>query len=271
MCGAGAAEFEPLDLSALRAAADQEGDAAETGFDGHKLGWTLEARRVLQQLPAGYLRRRVKAMVEKQARTRRLPAITAEVVEPFVRPELESLDQGAGPHRAPLGLEAHTGPHVSPRRLPWSAEAEERLARISAGFLRNLASEQIERLAIALQAPEVEILHAEAGIAEARSLMRERLEGEATAAPGCPVGAGAAATAATQEAPGCPVHAGAAPAGGTHHHGHGEPIAGAAAAGGARTDYDHGLNELSAPMVEMLGRRMTTAEAASLGGADLSE
>ena len=271
VCGAGAAEFEPLDLSALRAAADQEGDAAETGFDGHKLGWTLEARRVLQQLPAGYLRRRVKAMVEKQARTRRLPAITAEVVEPFVRPELESLDQGAGPHRAPLGLEAHTGPHVSPRRLPWSAEAEERLARISAGFLRNLASEQIERLAIALQAPEVEILHAEAGIAEARSLMRERLEGEATAAPGCPVGAGAAATAATQEAPGCPVHAGAAPAGGTHHHGHGEPIAGAAAAGGARTDYDHGLNELSAPMVEMLGRRMTTAEAASLGGADLSE
>jgi predicted Zn-ribbon and HTH transcriptional regulator len=271
VCGAGAAEFEALDVAALRAAADQEGDAAETGFDGHKLGWTLEARRVLQQLPAGYLRRRVKAMVEKQARTRRLPAITAEVVEPFVRPELESLDQGAGPHRAPLGLEAHTGPHVSPRRLPWSAEAEERLARISAGFLRNLASEQIERLAIALRAPEVEILHAEAGIAEARSLMRERLEGEATAAPGCPVGAGAPVAAAAQEASGCPVHAGAAPAGGSHHHGHGESPAGAAPAGGARTDYEHGLNELSAPMVEMLGRRMTTAEAASLGGADLAE
>jgi len=271
VCGAGAAEFEALDVAALRAAADQEGDAAETGFDGHKLGWTLEARRVLQQLPAGYLRRRVKAMVEKQARTRRLPAITAEVVEPFVRPELESLDQGAGPHRAPLGLEAHTGPHVSPRRLPWSAEAEERLARISAGFLRNLASEQIERLAIALRAPEVEILHAEAGIAEARSLMRERLEGEATAAPGCPVGAGAPVAAAAQEASGCPVHAGAAPAGGSHHHGHGESPAGAAPTGGARTDYEHGLNELSAPMVEMLGRRMTTAEAASLGGADLAE
>jgi hypothetical protein len=212
-------------------------------------------------------------MVEKQARTRRLPAITAEVVEPFVRPELESLDQGAGPHRAPLGLEAHTGPQVSPRRLPWSAEAEERLARISAGFLRNLASEQIERLAIALHAPEVEILHAEAGIAEARSLMRERLEGEATAAPGCPVGAGAGVTAmaATQEAPGCPVHVGAAPAEGGHHHAHGEHPAGAPRVAGARTDYDHGLNEVSAPMVDMLGRRMTTAEAASLGSADLAE
>jgi hypothetical protein len=206
-------------------------------------------------------------MVEKQARTRRLPAITAEVVEPFVRPELEALDQGAGPHRAPLGLEAHTGPHVSPRRLPWSAEAEERLARISAGFLRNLASEQIERLAIALHAPEVEILHAEAGIAEARSLMRERLESEGTAAPGCPVGAGVTAMAATPEASGCPVHVGAAPAEGGHHHAHGEHPAGAAPAGGTRTDYDHGLNEVSAPMVDMLGRRMTIAEAASLGSA----
>jgi hypothetical protein len=263
VCGAGAAEFEPFDVTALRAAADQEGDAAETGFDGHKLGWTLEARRVLQQLPAGYLRRRVKAMVEKQARTRRLPAITAEVVEPFVSPELRSLDQGAGPHRAPLGLEAHTGPHVSPRRLPWSAEAEERLARISAGFLRNLASEQIERLAIALRAPEVEILHAEAGIAEARSLMRERLEGEATTAPGCPVGAGARA--AAPAAPGCPVHAGAAPVEGGHHHSQAEDPDRAAR---AHTDYDHGLNEVSAPMVDMLGRRMTSAEAASLGSVD---
>ena len=274
VCGAGAAEFEPLDVAALRAAAGQEGDAAETGFDGHKLGWTLEARRVLQQLPAGYLRRRVKAMVEKQARTRRLPAITAEVVEPFVRPELESLDQGAGPHRAPLGLEAHTGPHVSPRRLPWSAEAEERLARISAGFLRNLASEQIERLAIALHAPEVEILHAEAGIAEARALMRERLEVDATAAPGCPVGAGAATSpgATAPDAPGCPVHAGSASAeGGHHHHTASSHPGGEVPAAGARTDYDHGLNELSAPMVDMLGRRMTIAEAAGLGSADPPE
>jgi nucleotide-binding universal stress UspA family protein/predicted Zn-ribbon and HTH transcriptional regulator len=272
VCGAAAEEFEPFDVTALRAAADQEGDAAETGFDGHKLGWTLEARRVLQQLPAGYLRRRVKAMVEKQARTRRLPAITAEVVEPFVRPELESLDQGAGPHRAPLGLEAHTGPHVSPRRLPWSAEAEERLARISAGFLRNLASEQIERLAIALRAPEVEILHVEAGIAEARARMRERLDVDAAlaAGDGCPVGATRDVT-ASPAAAGCPVHAGAEPADGHHHALRGGGAAPGEESENARTDYDHGLNEVSAPLVEMVGRRLTSAEAADLGSADASE
>ncbi len=246
VCGAGQDAFEPADIEALRAAASHEGDAAEVGFDGQKLGWTLEARRLLQQLPAGYLRRRVKAMVEKRARTRRLPAITVEVAEPFIRPEVEALDAAAGPHRAPLGVEAHTGPHVSPRRLPWSEEAEERLARIPAGFLRNLAAEQVERLAIALGSPEVEVLHAEAGIAEARTRMQARLA-DAPAAPACPVGSGGV------EASRCPVHGPGA-----------ELVAPNAsqAAPAPATDYRHGLNEVSAPVVEMVGRRLTTPHAA---------
>ncbi len=239
VCGAHGDQFEAADTVALRAAAEREGDAAETGFDGRKLGWTLEARRLLQQLPAGYLRRRVKAMIEKRARTRRLPAITAEVAEPFILPELEGLDSSAGPHRAPLGIEGHTGPHVSPRRLPWSAEAEERLARIPAGFLRNLAAEQVERLALSLGAPEVEVLHAEAGIAEARSRMRDLLE--AGEAAGCPAGAPAEPPAA------CPAHRRSVAAG-----------------DGSRTDYAHGLNEVSAPVVDSLGRRLTAAEARAL-------
>jgi nucleotide-binding universal stress UspA family protein len=219
VCGAAGADFERLDLVAIREAAEREGDAAETGFDGHKLGWTVEARRLLQQLPAGYLRRRVKAMIEKRARALRLPAITVEVAEPLVRPELEALDGAAGPHRAPLPVEGHTGPHVEPRRLPWSPAAEERLARIPAGFLRNLAAEQVERLAIALGAPEVEVLHAEAGIAEARSRMHAPIAADGVAA--------------------CPVS-------------------------GAGTDDRHGLNEVSAPVVDGLGRRLTGAEARAL-------
>ena len=86
VCGADAEAFDRLDSDALRAVAAGEGDAAQVAFDGAKLGWTVEARRLLQQLPAGYLRRRVKAIVEKHARTRRLPAITADVAEPFVHP-----------------------------------------------------------------------------------------------------------------------------------------------------------------------------------------
>jgi nucleotide-binding universal stress UspA family protein len=256
VCGAEGEQFEVADLSALRVAAEREGDAAETGFDGHKLGWTVEARRVLQQLPAGYLRRRVKAMIEKRARTRRLPAITAEVAEPFVLPELQALDESAGPHRAPLGLEGHTGPHISPRRLPWSAGAEDRLARIPAGFLRNLAAEQVERLALALGAPEVEVLHAEAGIAEARARMHERLD-TAPGASGCPAGA---AVAAPTPGAGCPVHLPTEPA----IEGAVGELDGTVSGAADRTDYRHGLNEVSAPVVDSLGRRLTVAEARAL-------
>ncbi len=238
VCGADGSAFERLDSTALRASAADEGDAAQIAFDGAKLGWTVEARRLLQQLPAGYLRRRVKAIVEKHARTRRLPAITAEVAEPFVSPELESLDAGAGPHRAPLSVEGHTGPTVEQRRrLPWTEEADDRIERIPAGFLRNLAAEQVERLAIALGAPRVGVLHVEAGIAEARARM-QRDGGDAAAA--CPGGDSQAS------ATGCPVHHGTAP----------EAVR---APADARSGRGGGLNEITAPVVDDLGRRMTAA------------
>ncbi|MHB8719675.1 MAG: universal stress protein [Candidatus Dormibacteria bacterium] len=223
--------FEPVDAEALRSVAEAEGSAAEAAFDGAKLGWTVEARRALQQLPAGYLRRRVKAIVEKHARVRRLPAITAEIAEPFITPELDALDENAGPHRAPLGIEGHTGPAVQQRRrLPWSDAASDRLDRIPAGYLRNLATEQVERLAMALGAPEVGILHAEAGIAEARARMQRVPEPGDPATASCPVHPSGAAPAATAAAV-CPV---------AHDHASGTP---------------RGLNEVTAPVIDDLGRR----------------
>ncbi|MFN2581531.1 MAG: hypothetical protein ABR498_02175, partial [Candidatus Dormibacteria bacterium] len=86
-----------------------------------------------------------------------------------------------------------------------SDEARERVERIPAGYVRNLAVEQIERLALALGAPEVMLLHADAGIAEARARM-ERERG-------------------TSSEGGCPVHVPA------------------------------DLNEVTAPVVDALGRR----------------
>jgi len=239
VCDSDAGSFERLDSDALRAAAAGEGDAAQTAFDGAKLGWTVEARRLLQQLPAGYLRRRVKAIVEKHARTRRLPAITAEVAEPFVAPELDALDVNAGPHRAPLGVEGHTGPQVDQRRrLPWTDEADDRIERIPAGFLRNLATEQIERLAVALGAPQVGVLHVEAGIAEARARMQRDVASTDEAST-CPAG-----TEATQVAGACPVH---------QNRDDGDR------AGAAAPHRRGGLNEITAPVIDDLGRRVTTA------------
>ncbi|HXA29514.1 MAG TPA: universal stress protein [Candidatus Angelobacter sp.] len=188
VCGSAASSFDRIDTALLLADAATEGDAAEVGFDGHKLGWTMEARTLLHELPAGYLRRRVKAIVEKAARTRRLPAITRDVVEPYVLPELDALDGRAGPHRAPITTPSGG---ASMPRLPWSVEAESRIERIPEGFLRSLAREQVERVAVQVSADEVTALHVEAGIAEAKAQMRDALASNddrpGGEAPGCPV------------------------------------------------------------------------------------
>lgn len=234
VCGGPADGFRRLDVDGLLAAAAAEGDAAETGFDGRRLGWTLEARGLLHQLPAGYLRRRVKAIIEKVARTRRLPAITAEIVEPHVRRELDALDSAAGPHRAPIPAAEPDGGGAGPdpRRLPWSAEAESRLERIPDGFVRTLVREHVDRLAAQLSAPEVDALHVEVAITETRARMRETLA----------AGAGSNGAAA---AGGCPVHAnGATP--------QGPPRNGCPAA----------LNEVTAGALESLGHRVAGPDGA---------
>ena len=224
VCGGDGDGFDQIDSEAIARAACEEGEMAGGMFDGHKLGWTLEARTLLQQLPAGYLRRRVKAIVEKTARTQRLPAITADIAAPIVLPEIEALDGAAGPHRAPLGSEAGTARTDARANLPWSPEAQERVERIAGGFLRSLAVEQVERLALALKASEVTVLHAEAGIAEARARMRVTESN-----PSQPSGSG-----------GCPVHGGAT----------------RETAGAAPTH--HVLNEITAPVVNSLGRRQVS-------------
>jgi nucleotide-binding universal stress UspA family protein len=254
VCGGDASGFERIDAPALLAAAAVEGDAGEVGFDGRKLGWTMEARALLHELPAGYLRRRVKAIIEKGARTRRLPAITREVVEPYVLPELDALDGRGGPHRAPIVGDGGAGGAAVVRRRPWTAEAESRLERIPDGFLRNLAREQVERLAAQVGAAEVTALHVEAGIAEARAQMQSALGSSAGGGPdgevvGCPVhhdGARAAAASADGAASGggCPVpHA--APLREAA-----EPVVHPGVVAAPR-----GLNEYTAGFVESLGNR----------------
>ena len=102
VCGADRAMFLRVDREALLAAAAAEGEVAEdTTFDDRKIGWSLEARTVLHQMPAGYLRRRIKAKIEKAARLRRLPVIGADFARPFIDPEL-GRSANAQPHRTPV-------------------------------------------------------------------------------------------------------------------------------------------------------------------------
>ncbi len=271
VCGGEGDNFEPIDAVLLATTAAGEGDASETGFDGRKLGWTMEARELLHQIPAGYLRRRVKAIIEKAARTRNLPAITREVTEPYVMPELEALDGNAGPHRAPVSASdgVRSGGGTVEGRLAWTSEAESRLERIPEGFLRSLAREEIERLAITVASGEVTVLHVEAGIAEVKARMQgsmgaavpAKMGSTADATPGCPVHTGSGTASKEREKDGATPHTGSVSAGS----GSSCPVTGH---GGAEAHHQGNpvkepvhLNEVTEAVVESLGKRVTFGDA----------
>ncbi len=110
VCGAGPEQFSSVDHRSLMAAAESEGEVSdELTFDNHKIGWSTDARNLLHEMPAGYLRRRIKAKVEKVARTRRLSVVTLQVAAPLIEPELGRA-ANAQPHQAPLEAEPEAQP-----------------------------------------------------------------------------------------------------------------------------------------------------------------
>ncbi len=102
VCGGSSELFARVDREGIAQAALAEGEVTEElTFDNRKIGWSMEARTLLHEMPAGYLRRRIKAKIEKVARTRRLAVVTLEVAEPLIAPELGRA-ANAQPHRTPL-------------------------------------------------------------------------------------------------------------------------------------------------------------------------
>jgi nucleotide-binding universal stress UspA family protein len=164
----GAADFEVISREMIERIAEVEGGLEEeTTYDGRKLRWTEEARKGLWTMKNAYLRRRVKARVEKSARMKRLDAITLEFARQVIEEETGApLDikapaadmaraAGAEPGGAPprgLGNEAkliarddRKNPLIS--TFDWTNDAVQRVFRVPAGFMRSQTQERIEELA----------------------------------------------------------------------------------------------------------------------------
>jgi nucleotide-binding universal stress UspA family protein len=176
----GATDFEVISREMIERIAEVEGGLEEeTTYDGRKLRWTEEARKGLWTMKNAYLRRRVKARVEKSARMKRLDAITLEFARQVIEEETGTpLDIKAGPpsprsgfgevspERAPdstrakadgakppgLGSEAkliarddRKNPLIS--TFDWTNDAVQRIFRVPAGFMRSQTQERIEELA----------------------------------------------------------------------------------------------------------------------------
>ena len=85
VCQATAEHFQVIDRQVVEAIAAAEGTTLEEAtFDGRKLKWSGEARRVLRDVTDAYLRRRAKARIEKVARMQKLSVITRELAVPLI-------------------------------------------------------------------------------------------------------------------------------------------------------------------------------------------
>jgi nucleotide-binding universal stress UspA family protein len=118
VCQATAEHFQVIDRQVVEAIAAAEGTTLEEAtFDGRKLKWSAEARRILRDVTDAYLRRRAKARIEKVARMQKLSVITRELALPLIEETVGSdrLDgsgaQGGDETETHVTAEAPASPH----------------------------------------------------------------------------------------------------------------------------------------------------------------
>ncbi len=150
VCEAAGEAFTKLDKAAIQSKAQTEGALeSETTFDGVQLAWTSEARQALDSVPSGYPRRRAKAQIEKEARVRKLPTITRELV-------MQAIEEGSGtsaetiesklPESSAHQTSQSAATHGA-KTVVWTEAAEARLLKVPEGFMREMTRERISAFA----------------------------------------------------------------------------------------------------------------------------
>jgi hypothetical protein len=176
VCGADPAKIHKIDKDVARAMAEREGGFVdEETADGRRMRWSKEAFELTARVPAGYERRRVKAIIEKTARVRNLEVITKDFALAAIEDrELAETAAVAAPVPAvATSLKEGNG------AFTWTEEAVARLNRVPQGFMRDNTRTKIEEYARARNVSTVDLDVAEGGIAEARKMMEEMIRGYA--------------------------------------------------------------------------------------------
>ena len=182
VCGVDSTHFNMIDKDALEKVAFQEGGInEEETFDGVRLKWSDQAKKALRQVPRGYMRRNVKARIEKSARTQKIDTITNEFALNIIEanmdeaasvredaPELKAIAQSrqATDTSQGKGIE-------SP--FPWAAAAIERLNQVPAGFMRSITQSRIEQRAQETELETIDLEFTARVIEDGRSLANEVL------------------------------------------------------------------------------------------------
>jgi len=185
----GGTDFEVISRDMIERIAEVEGGLEEeTTYDGRKLRWSEDARKGLWTMKNAYMRRRVKARVEKRARMMKLDAITLafarEVIEEETGTPLDIQSDrlradGAAAGQAGAGeaklvaRDDKKNPLIS--TFEWTPDATQRIMRVPAGFMRNKTQERVEELARERAATTIDLPLVEDGIELGKKMMAEMI------------------------------------------------------------------------------------------------
>jgi nucleotide-binding universal stress UspA family protein len=187
VCGADGARFKQVDKSIFEAAAKAEGTLeTELAYDDVPMQWTTNAKEAIRAVPAGFQRRRAKAKIEKTARKLGMTTITLEYAAPMIKEAAAEdytpifANKGAGTvPAAEAKLETATekgGNGALPSPYTWTPEAQQRLERVPAGFMRDCTRALIHKHADTIGTTTITIEVANAGIEHAKDTMEEAMK-----------------------------------------------------------------------------------------------
>jgi nucleotide-binding universal stress UspA family protein len=209
VCGAAGDRFKLVDKSIFEAAAKAEGGLeTDVAYDDVPMQWTKDAKEAIRAVPAGFQRRRAKAKIEKTARKLGMTTITLEYASPMIKEaadedytpifankgtgtdtdaaaKLVSLGNGQGNgHGSGHGNGDENGNSTSeaatmsttPAQFTWTTDAQVRLERAPAGFMRDCTRSLIEKHAEKLGATTVTLEIADEGIEQAKGFMEEAMK-----------------------------------------------------------------------------------------------
>ena len=212
VCHSGPARFSLIDKRLIENAAAQEGPISEEEtFDGVKVKWTEEAKKLLWTMTDAYARRRAKARIEKMARVRRLPAVTLDFANPIVQETIGDLNllhaniSPAGASSPPSdqqpdsseaeppivfpeagqAINAKNDQDFSVHRVPtaaptnWTPEARQRMERVPEGYMREMTEDIVINHAAKIQASTITLEIVEAGIEIAKGEMVAMIQAKA--------------------------------------------------------------------------------------------
>ena len=194
-----------MDKSIFEAAAKAEGELeTDVAYDDVPMQWTKDAKEAIRAVPAGFQRRRAKAKIEKTARKLGMTTITLEYAGPMIKEaadeeytpifankgtgtDAEAAAKLAGPgngqgngqgngHENGQGTSEAAPMSETPAPFTWTPEAQARLERAPAGFMRDCTRALIEKHAQKLGATTITGEIANDGIEQAKGFMEEAMK-----------------------------------------------------------------------------------------------